>query len=301
MTLLFSGYSYPITIPILKGNNAREFRIAKKHWTNFYNNLLIFLHEERRVFDNYTGLIIKTLRTFLNWLQEVKGFSIGVFHKKLVVRKEEIPVVTFSQEQLKVLMFNQNFENSLSESLRKSKDLLVLGCLTALRFSDLQSLKKSDFIFRDGTNYISCVSRKTGTRILMRLHEIAVKIIANQNVKGKSLCQQISLVNFNKNIKLIAEKAGWTYKVEKLRTIRGKLPHRIVHKKIGIFRFCDLISSHIMRRTAITNLLMLGVSEMTVRKISGHSNSSTSFMKYVNLVQSYLDNELDIAYRNMKG
>ena len=62
------------------------------------------------------------------------------------------------------------------------------------------------------------------------------------------------------------------------------------------YRFCDLVSSHVMRRTAITTMLMLGMKEHAVKQISGHSNDSKSFYRYVNLVQSYLDNEMDEVF-----
>ena len=58
-------------------------------------------------------------------------------------------------------------------------------------------------------------------------------------------------------------------------------------------RFCDKMSSHMMRRTAITTLLILGMPEHLVRKISGHSSSSSSFSRYVHYVQVYIDKEID--------
>lgn len=41
---------------------------------------------------------------------------------------------------------------------------------------------------------------------------------------------------------------------------------------------------------------MLGMKEHVVRKLSGHADSSKSFYRYVNLVQSYLDNEMDDVF-----
>jgi hypothetical protein len=47
-----------------------------------------------------------------------------------------------------------------------------------------------------------------------------------------------------------------------------------------------------MRRTGITVLLMLGMPEYLVRKISGHSAHSKSFFRYVNFAQSYITDEI---------
>ena len=51
-----------------------------------------------------------------------------------------------------------------------------------------------------------------------------------------------------------------------------------------------------MRRTAITTMLMLGMAEHVVKKISGHAANTKAFYRYVNLVQSYLDHEVDKVF-----
>jgi len=51
-----------------------------------------------------------------------------------------------------------------------------------------------------------------------------------------------------------------------------------------------------MRRTAITTLLLLGVNENAVRKISGHAAGSKEFYRYVILVQDYLNAQVKNAH-----
>ncbi|WP_154657774.1 hypothetical protein [Flavobacterium subsaxonicum] len=46
-----------------------------------------------------------------------------------------------------------------------------------------------------------------------------------------------------------------------------------------------------MRRTAITTLLILGMPEHLVRKISGHSTVSGFFNRYVHYAQAYKEIE----------
>jgi integrase len=50
-------------------------------------------------------------------------------------------------------------------------------------------------------------------------------------------------------------------------------------------RFCDLMSSHMMRRTAITTMLILGMPEHMVRNVSGHTDNSGSFYRYVQILK----------------
>jgi integrase len=66
-------------------------------------------------------------------------------------------------------------------------------------------------------------------------------------------------------------------------------------------RFCDMISSHIMRRTCITIMLTSGIPELVVKKVSGHSNNSKSFFRYVNFAQEIMDSEIDKMHRNFEA
>lgn len=103
--------------------------------------------------------------------------------------------------------------------------------------------------------------------------------------------EPITLFNFNKILKSIGEKAGFTNPIELTRERMGKTYGASKNK--GTERFCDKMSSHMMRRTAITTLLILGMPEHLVRNISGHSATSASFYRYVQYAQSYLDNEIE--------
>ena len=46
-------------------------------------------------------------------------------------------------------------------------------------------------------------------------------------------------------------------------------------------------------------MLMLGMPEHAVKKISGHAENSKAFYRYVNLVQSYLDTYIDKVYEQL--
>ena len=63
--------------------------------------------------------------------------------------------------------------------------------------------------------------------------------------------------------------------------------------------FYQHITAHTMRRTAITTLLIMGVPENIVRKISGHAPGSKEFYKYVGIAQEYLNQEVKNAYKKL--
>lgn len=75
---------------------------------------------------------------------------------------------------------------------------------------------------------------------------------------------------------------------------------RNLTKKGKSYRFCDLVSTHTMRRTAITTLLVLGMPELLVRRISGHADNSISFYRYVHYAQQYQDQEIEKVYQQLQ-
>ncbi len=105
---------------------------------------------------------------------------------------------------------------------------------------------------------------------------------------------RLSNTNLNKQVKNLIEKAGWIYNLPKIRHRQGK-PIEIKNSKGSSYRFCDHITTHTMRRTAITTLLMMGVPETMVRKISGHAAGSKEFYKYVSVVQDYMNEKVRFA------
>jgi hypothetical protein len=61
----------------------------------------------------------------------------------------------------------------------------------------------------------------------------------------------------------------------------------------------ELVPTHVMRRTGITVLLMMGMHEYLVRKISGHSAHSKEFFRYVNFADSFITAEISKAQLSM--
>ena len=248
--------------------------------------------------------MIKILRVFFNYLKRDKGIKTGEFHRGFYKCKEEIPVITLLPAQLKFLATDREFESRLSRSLRKSKDILVFGCTVALRVSDLFKIQFKDILFYEGTYYLPVKTIKTGTEVRLKLPKFAVEIaerFAACAKRRKTIFPPIPLNRFNNHLKQIAELAGWSHVTGKFRNRRGMSFEKKVYHTNRQYRFCDLMSSHIMRRTAITTMLMRGMKEHIVRMVSGHTQDSHSFYRYVHLAQSYMDNEMDRVFDELVG
>lgn len=299
---LLQGYSQTRNIDLrireVNKRSQREMRVELNYWKKFYRHFSIYLFKDRKCYDNYTGLVFKTLRSFFNYLKKDRLIDCGDFHKQFYVRHEDIPVITLLPHQLRFLIQDKEFQASLPKHLAETKDLFVFGCTVALRYSDLLNLRYRDIEDINGTYYLSVKTIKTETPVRVKLPEYASDIILSRRRKklpsGK-VFKKLAIPQVNDNIRKVMELAGWTHTTGKRRKqdgayqeIRNKNP-----EAGGGYRFCDLVSSHTMRRTAITTMLILGMPEHVVRKISGHSADGKAFYRYVNFVQSYLDTEID--------
>lgn len=277
----------------------RELTSEKNYWKKFYKKFTEYLYNNG-CHDNYVGTNIKIFRTFFNYLKYDKDFFTGDFQRLFHVRTEEIEVLVLSPDQLKFLIHDKDFEESLTKSLKRIKDIFVFGCTTGLRFSDIFLLTNKNFEKQGDDWYLKVKSKKTKTFSFVKLPEYAVEIYQKHKSRSNRLpvFKQISLYNFNKHLKTIGKKAGFDAPIEVSREKRGKA--FIQHNGKPVL-FHDKMSSHMMRRTAITTLLILGMPEHLVRKISGHSQSSNSFNRYVHYAQSYMDREIEKVHEKLNA
>ena len=282
--------------------NKRELQSEKSYWKKFYQKFTEYLYKNG-CHDNYVGSTIKTIRVFFNYLKNDKDLFTGDFQRLFYVRKEEIAIFVLSPEQLKFLIHDKVFEQTLSPNHKRIKDIFVFGCTTALRYSDIFLLTNKNFEMMEGEWYLKLKSQKTKAFSYIKLPSYAVAIYHKYQPENSTttIFRKTCLDNFNSNVKKIGEKAGYTAPVEVSREKQGKT-HNITKKTDCVKnRFCDKMSSHMMRRTAITTLLLLGMPEHLVRKISGHSHASSSFNRYVHYAQGYIDLEIGKVHSKLEN
>ena len=291
--------SEPLRIKPVNKLSKQALIVEKNYWKRFYTGFLNYLYQ-CGFYDNYVGTLIKILRSMFKYIEDEKMISVGTYYKSFHVQKEEIEIMTLSPERLQFLIMDKAFEKSLSQSQRRIKDIFVFGCTVALRFSDLIGIRPMDIVEVSGKSYLSVRAQKTSTPIRGRLPAYALSIINEHKKKGqKTIFKYTCLPWFNTSIRRLCIAAGWVEPAEKTRSRRGVSKAILYCGSLKTYRFCDQVSSHMMRRTAITTMLMNGVPELIVKKISGHCGDSKSFYRYVNLVQSFMDNAVDSHFEKL--
>ena len=151
------------------------------------------------------------------------------------------------------------------------KDRLVIGCLSALRYSDNSRLGAKNFI----RNKITIQTQKTNTPVQIPIHPYVREILKKYN---NQLPPAPTIQHFNREIKKICKKIGFTKKVLYERTIGHKRISKLVPKY-------KLVSSHTARRSAATNMYLAGIAPFRIMLLTGHKTEK-SFFRYIRITRS---------------
>jgi len=127
---------------------------------------------------------------------------------------EEIPAVYLSMNEIARIYYYPN----LTKKQQRIRDLFVVGCYTALRYSDLSTLTKENF----SNGYITKITKKTGIRVVVPVHDIVQEIY--ERYEG-NLMFDICSQHFNRYIKVICRKIGIDDKVNQIYTKFQRTPN----------------------------------------------------------------------------
>ncbi len=288
-----------IRIVLMHKISLRILQKERRYWGSFYHDFSAFLYKDKKCFDNYAAGVFRVIKTFFQYLLREKSLPIGEFHKKFSVPPESFTPAILLPKQLQFLISNAEFEANISMPLKRVKDIFVFGCTVGLRFQDLMNLKQKNLQIIQSEYILIIATQKTGSEIRINLPDYAIDIVKKyKNRNGNYLLPRLSCTNFNLGIKTLIKNAGWDYYLPKIRHRIGKAIE-IKDSKGESWKFYQHITAHTMRRTAITTLMMMGLNENIVRKISGHAPGSKEFHKYVILSNDYLNENLKLAYMKL--
>lgn len=255
--------SFELKLYLVENLTQNEKDKAKLYYRKFYEALTNFMHKKLEHYDNYVGLRVKCMRSFFNYLIDDRNLGLGTFHKHFYVPIEEIPIIALSQEQLHYIIYDDVFQEDVSlHKLDLIKDLFVFGCTVVLRVSDLLALTKKNIFVQNDATYLQVKSQKTGVKTFIKLPDYASTIVNKYKRRGQRLFPTLTQAHFNRRLKLMAALIPDNFELIKIRERKGKqvVIYKDGKKKIH-FKLNEHITTHTMRRTAITTMLCLGMPD----------------------------------------
>ena len=225
----------------------------------FYEDFCRWMDEVKNYKANTKGTHIKNIKAAMNAAYK-EGLHDNTTFLQFKKPKEEVDNVYLTQDELDAL-----YNLRLVGYKAKARDIFLVGCYTAMRWSDFSRLQEKDIT--GDTIYFT--HKKTGYRVSIPLHPIVAEILCRYGGAVPKISEQ----KLNAYIKEVCRDAGITQPVTRVYCKGGVRVEEVKAK-------CDLVSTHTARRTAATNMYMSGLPAYNIMLITGHTSEAT-FRKYI--------------------
>ena len=169
----------------------------------------------------------------------------------------------------------------LVEHLDNARDWLLISCYTGQRVSDFMRFTKEMIRFEKNKEgvlkpLIEFTQKKTGKEMTVPLSQKVMDILSKRNGEFP---RAISDQKYNDYIKIVCREAKITQKVNGSIISETAPESGIYRKETGVFEKCDLVTSHIGRRSFATNNYGTIPTSFLIY-VTGHSTEAM-FLNYI--------------------
>jgi len=233
----------------------------------FEEKFMEYCFNTRETLNNYYGKLVSIIKTFMQWAFD-RQYHNTLDFKRIKRTEDEIEVIYLNLEELMEL-YNHKFTD---KKLEKSRDFFCFGCFTGLRESDIKNLGNANLY---ELQFDICIRKTKTIDHSIPLNKFAREILDKYKGTIYEPLPIISSQKLNKNIQAACEELEWFKPITRTRYIGSKVIN-ITERK------CDIITSHVARKTFISNSIVLGMNERILRKITD-SKDEKSFRRYVKI------------------
>ncbi|MDY0199371.1 MAG: site-specific integrase [Tenuifilaceae bacterium] len=228
---------------------------------HFYYLLRDYSYNVRVVEQNYFAKIVKVLKAFLNWCNDMDDKTGYTGNNQRKYKKEEkSKTIIYLTEKEQIKLYNYQFENT---TYAKIRDLFMFSCNTSLRISDILSLEhthiKNNIIYK---NLI-----KTDVRVSIPLTDAAKEILERYKEKPIYALPHYSEQYINRQLKDIF-KLIEIDEPTRIETYKGGIREEFAKPKH------ELVTFHTARKTFCCNCVRAKIPLHVVKKCTGHRTDS---------------------------
>lgn len=233
----------------------------------FIDDFIIYLEDQGLRHNTIVGYILK-IQTLVRRASQY-NYAVDNTYDEIDLRTEPTNAVFLSMNEITRIYYYKFEKQDKRKAKERIRDLFVVGCLTALRYSDYSTLTATNL----QNGYIVKRTKKTNVDVKVPAHDYVKEIFAKYNgFVPRGLCIQY----FNKYLKVIMKEIGLNDLVTYSFTKGGELKTVTCEK-------WELISSHTARRSAATNMYLTGrMKTFEIMKLTGH-RTEQNFFRYIRL------------------
>lgn len=233
----------------------------------FLDDFIIYLEDQGLRHNTIVGYIRK-IQTLARRASQY-NYAVDTTYGEIDLREEPTNAVFLTMNEITRIYYYKFEKQDKRKAKERIRDLFVLGCLTALRYSDYSTLTQDNF----QGNFICKRTKKTNVDVKVPAHDYVKEIF--EKYAGYIPCN-LCIQYVNKYLKVIMKEIGLNDKVIFSYTKGGKLATVTKEK-------WELISSHTARRSAATNMYLTGrMKTLEIMRLTGHKTEQ-NFFRYIRL------------------
>ena len=231
----------------------------------FYNDFVEYLTTKLKLAPNTIGKLITNLKVFLREAFDEGITTNNIFTNRRFRSISSLPdTIYLNLNELKEI---SNLDLKTNLKLDRVRDMFLISCYTALRYSDIVKIKPEHI--NDGMIEISQFKGKE--RVVIPIRPEAERLLSKYN----NSLHEISNQKFNDYLYEVVKKCESLGIEIKINKIQGGKQIEIKKPKY------EFVASHTARRSFATNEYMAkGLSVRDIMAITGHSTEK-SFYKYI--------------------
>lgn len=244
-----------------------------------------YLRDVRKMRNTTMKKSLSFVRWFLRWASKQKHpvhQSALDFQPKLKGTDSSIKKVIFlTIEELKHL--NSLIISQSKEYLSRVRDVFVFCCFSGLRYSDAYNLKKSN----DKGDHIEFVAQKTSDLLKVELNKYSRAILDKYKDIGFMDDKALPVIS-NQKMNNYLKELGKLAEFNQQESVVYFVGNERIEKTYPKY---ELLSTHCARKTFVTNLIYMGVSDHIIRQWTGHKDTK-SFEVYHKIVDEIKTREM---------
>lgn len=201
-----------------------------------------------------------------------RGYMDPIEFRKPEPVKATRNTVILTREEIERIARTSYMHLPYAETLRRVADVIVVGCSTGLRFSDLSKLKRHNFKEFNGLKILEVRTKKTGVKVAVPVFDFALEVLEKYDFNLPDLTYRVLM----KRGKEVLNEAEVDDLVELYSSKGGKLSVKLVPK-------WQAFSTHMMRRT-FASLSYLDNPALLphIQKVLGHKSQQQT-LDYINV------------------
>ncbi len=263
--------------------NFKGFQVQFNNYQTENHKKLNFEHITLNFYNDYTGYFtnkdysintigrhVKNLKTIMRAARnEGLHNNNEIDNDDFRILKTDVDSIYLTETDLQKL---RNLDLTENKVFDLTRDVFLVGCYTAQRFSDYSRINKTQIKTLDnGTKVIELKQQKTGEQVTIPIKPELMEILNKYKFNLPKTHEQ----KINANIKKIGEKAKINEPIE-IETIKGGLKLKTTTPKH------KLITTHSARRTGSTLMYLAGIPTIAAMKITGHK-SEKQYLQYIKI------------------